>query len=72
MVKPVKAGIPLGSILGPLFFLVYINDICSNLSANVKLFADDISLFSIVNDTNKSFQNLSNNNLCSISNWDYQ
>ena len=71
MVKPVKAGIPLGSILRPLFFLVYINDICSNLSANVKLFADDISLFSIVNDTNKSFQNLSND-LCSISNWDYQ
>ena len=31
-------------------FLVYINDICSNLSSNVKLFADDTSLFSIVND----------------------
>ena len=36
-------------------FLVYINDICSNLSTNVKLFADDTSLFSIVNDANKSF-----------------
>ena len=41
-------------------FLVYINDICSNLSTNVKLFANDTSLFSIVNDANKSFQNLSN------------
>ena len=39
-------------------FLVHINDICSNLSTNIKLF--DASLFSIVNDANKSFQNLSN------------
>ena len=52
-------------------FLVYINDTCSNLSSNVKLFADDISLFSIVNDANKSFENLSND-LFIISNWAYQ
>ena len=51
--------------------MVYINDICSNLSTNVKLFADDTSPFSIVNDANKSFQNLSND-LCVISNWAYQ
>ena len=56
--KPVKAGVPQGSILGLLFFLVYINDICSKLSTNVKLFADDAFLFSIMNDTNKSFENL--------------
>ena len=52
-------------------FLVYINDICSNLSTNVKLFANDISLFSIVNDANKYFENLSND-LFIISNWAYQ
>ena len=52
-------------------FLVYINDICSNLSANVKLLADATSRFSIANDANKCFQNLSND-LCIISNWAYQ
>ena len=50
--KPVKAGVPQCSILVPLFFFVYINDICSNLSTDVNLFADDTSLFSTVNDAN--------------------
>ena len=51
--------------------MVYINDICSNLSTNVKLFADDTSLISTVNDANKSFQNL-RNDLCITSNWTWQ
>ena len=58
-------------ILGPLLFLVYINDICCNLSTNIKLFADDTSLFSIVNEAKKYFENLSND-VCIISNWTYQ
>ena len=41
-------------------FLVYINDIYSNLSTNVKLFADYNFLFSIWNDANESFENVSN------------
>ena len=48
--KPVKANVPQGSILRPMSFFIYINDICSNLSTNVKLFTDDT--FSIVNDGN--------------------
>ena len=39
-------------ILGPFFFLIYINDLKGNLTSNPKLFADDISLFSTVTDPN--------------------
>ena len=41
----VNADVPQGSVLGPLLFLVYVNDIADNLLSLVRLFADDSSLF---------------------------
>ena len=43
----IEAGVPQGSVLGPLFFLIYSNDLENGIISNVKFFADDTSLFSI-------------------------
>ena len=48
----VKAGFPQVPIVGPLFFLIYINDLSENLKATAKHFADDTSTFHFVKDPN--------------------
>ena len=52
--RPVLAGVPQGSILSLLLFLIYINDLPNKLKSHTKLFTDDTSLFSIVKNKNVS------------------
>lgn len=69
--KDVLAGFPQRSVLGPLLFLIYINDLPNNLVSSTKLFADDTSLFSIVTSIEKSCNDL-NGDLDAIKMWAHQ
>ena len=43
--KPVYSGVPQGSILGPILFLCYVNDIPDQVHSTVKMFADDTKMY---------------------------
>ena len=53
------SGVPQGSVLGPLLFLIYINDLDDNITSNVLKFADDTKVFRKVN-TDGGKQHLQN------------
>ena len=49
---PVRSGIPQGSMIGPILFLVYINDLPAKLQSKVRLFADDTIVYmAVTNET---------------------
>ena len=69
--RHISAGVPHGSVLAPLFFLVYINDLVDNISSDAKLFADDSSRFTVVYEEETSATVLNNDHNL-IKQWAFQ
>ena len=49
--SPVLSGVPQGTVLGPILFLMFINDLPHNIASGIKLFADDCVLYRPINST---------------------
>jgi len=46
--EPVQSGVPQGTVLGPLLFLLYVNNITDNINSEVRLFADDCVIYRVI------------------------
>ena len=66
--RTIKAGVPQGSIPEPLFFLLFIIDIITEIHSSITLFADDTSLYVIVDNPRESAIML-NNDIVAIHAW---
>ena len=67
-INTIKCGVPQGSVLGPLFFLIFINDMQHCTKSKLRLFADDTNIFISDKDANKVKQ-LAETCLSDITNW---
>ena len=55
----VISGVPQGSVLGPILFLIYVNDIPEMVNCSIKMFADDTKLFRTVKSIDHYLRHLS-------------
>ena len=69
--RQIQAGVPQGSLLGPLLFFLYINDLLDGMKSDARIFADDRSLFVVVYDPQTSFEILSRD-LKLVEEWEKQ
>ena len=69
--RKINSEVPQGSVLGPLLFLIFINDLPDGITSLCNIFADDTSLFSKVYDIDISAKEL-NSDLENISKWAFQ
>ena len=44
----VVSGVPQGTVLAPLLFLLYINDISNNINSTIRLYADDVLIYRVI------------------------
>ena len=66
-IKHVTSGVPQGSVLAPLLFLIFINDLPANILSKIRLFADDVLLYNGVN--SQADQNILQSDLFDLEKW---
>ena len=69
--RTIEAGVPQGSVLGPLLFLIYVNDMVKEVSCSVKLFADDTLMYITVDNPELTTVEL-NRNMEKLNQWAQQ